>query len=172
MVEMLWKASPAGKRPRRFEFFPRQVVGTAPGSSRITQRLMFDYVPVIQASGDSRKTKRVEQEKTSPNEVLRSTNHAQFFHKRISCEKVPRIPTVHSKSRPIREVQLQFINTVFHSRHFNKSCWNQGRGEEVGNLSGSGKSKMPSSSSAIRMRLCSIRMAPGSIRVPSCVEVR
>jgi len=172
MVEMLWKVSPAGERHRRFEFFPRQVVGTAPGSSCITQRLMFDYVPVIQASGDSRKTGRVEQEKTSRNEVLRSTNHAQFFHKRISCEKVPGISTVRSKSRPIREVRLQFINTVFHSRHFNKSCWNHGRGAEAGNLSGSGKSKMPSSSSAIRMRLCSIKMALGSMRAPSCVDVR
>jgi hypothetical protein len=172
MVEMLWKASPAGKRHQRFEFFPRQVVGTAPGSSRITQRLMFDYVPVIQASGDSRKTKRVEQEKTSQNEVLRSTNHAQFFHKRISCEKVPRISIVRSKSRPIRALRLQFINTVFHSRHFNKSYWNHGRGLEVGSLSGSGKSKMPSSPSAIRMRACSIKMALGSMREPSCVDVR
>jgi hypothetical protein len=172
MVEMLWKASPAGKRHRQFEFFPRQVVGTAPGSRLITQRLMFDYVPVIQASGDSRKMKRVEQEKTSQSEVLRSTNHAQFFHKRISCEKLPRTSTVRSKSRPIREVRTQFINAVFHSHHFNKSCWNHGRGAEAGNLSGSGKSKMPSSPSAIRMRLCSIKMALGSIRVPSCVEVR
>jgi hypothetical protein len=169
---MLWKASPAGKRHRRFEFFPRQVVGTAPGSSRISQRLMFDYDPVIQASRDSRKTERVEQEKTSGNEVVRSTNHAQFFHKRISCEKLPRSSIVPSKSRPIREVRLQFINAVFHSCHFNKSCWNHGRGVALGNLSGSGKSKMPSSSSAIRMRSCSISIARGSMRVPSCVDVR
>ena len=171
MVEMLWKVSPAGERHRRYEFFPRQVVGTAPGSSCITQRLMFDYVPVIQASGDSRKTERVEQEKTSRNEVLRSTKHAQFFHKRISCEKLPGISNMRSKSRLIRELRLQFINTVFHSRHFNKSSWNHGRGA-VANLSGSGKSKIPSSSSAIRMRLCSIKMALGSMRVPSAAEVR
>jgi hypothetical protein len=169
---MLWKASPAGKRHRQFKFCPRQRVGTAPGSRFITQRLMLDYVPVIQASRDSRKTKRVEQEKTSGSEVAPSTNHAQFFHSQNLREKFSGIRGTHWKSGLIRKVRIGFIHFDFHRRYFNNSCWNQGRGVAADSLSGSGKSKMPSSSSAISMRLCSIRMAAGSTRVPSMVEVR